>query len=201
MKNSKLFINCPYDKEYNPLFQILVYFSYLFSHEPCFCSEDYSSSSRMNKIIQLIKETDIGIHDISRITLSDGYPRFNMPFELGMDYFYSEDVNKQKKLLVLDDSDGTYRKTLSDLNCSDIGAHNKDPKTLINILRNFFISLDNLQNVPSSDILLKQYRTIFKVWLSNNLKNNGIKGNKIAMSEFKAKVKLFFDGNYVDCPC
>ena len=82
----KVFINCPYDKEYFNFFQLLVYFCFFFSYEPCFASEDFSSSSRIQKIEEMIEQSSIGIHDISRIKLTDNHPRFNMPFELGMDY-------------------------------------------------------------------------------------------------------------------
>ena len=191
--NKTAFINCPYDDEYKSLFQLLVYLCAYFSYEPRFASEDYSSSSRTKKIIEMIKETSVGIHDISRIALTDGYPRFNMPFELGMDYIYTEEFNDDRKILVLDGNNNDYKRTLSDLNCSDIDAHENKPKKLISIVRNFFIGIEQLSDVPSPEKIFKEFRTLFKPWLSQNLKTNGVKSSLIAMNEYKNKVWMFFD--------
>lgn len=195
----KVFVNCPYDNEYKEFFLLLVYFCVYFSCEPCFASEDYSSSSRTDKIIEMIKESSIAIHDISRVTLTNNLPRFNMPFELGMDYFYAKEVNKKKRVLVLDGSDNDYRKSLSDLNCSDISAHNNDQKKFVDILRHFFIGVYKLENTPSSNILLREYKILFMPWLNNNLKCNGLKRCSIEMGEFKNKVILYFSSHTQLC--
>ena len=155
--------------------------------------EDSSSSSRANKIIEMIKESSVGIHDISRVSPTDGLPRFNMPFELGMDYIYTEEFNDERKILVLDGNRDDCKRTLSDLNCSDIDAHENDPKKLIKIVRGFFIGIEGLSNVPAPDKIFKDFRTLFKPWLNKNLKTNGFKRSPLAMGEYKNKVRTFFE--------
>lgn len=85
--NINVFINCPFDESYEPLFN-----SILFTvHKPGFilrCSKECqdSSSIRIENIITLIKDLKYAIHDLSRVTLSSTseLPRLNMPLELGI---------------------------------------------------------------------------------------------------------------------
>ena len=42
------------------------------------------NQGRLASIIQLIESSDISIHDLSRVELSRGLPRFNMPVELAV---------------------------------------------------------------------------------------------------------------------
>ena len=120
----KVFINCPYDTEYNEFFKVLVFLCAYFGCEPMFASADKTTKARIDKIIELIKDTDFGIHDLSRIELSDEkYPRFNMPFELGMDVMFCSEKNQERKLLVLDGESRSYERTISDLKFTDIEGH------------------------------------------------------------------------------
>ena len=41
------------------------------------------NQGRLDAIIGLIEASDLSIHDLSRVELSRGIPRFNMPLELG----------------------------------------------------------------------------------------------------------------------
>lgn len=195
--HKKAFINCPYDKEYLDFFKILVFLCAYFGYEPLFASEDKTTHPRNEKIIELIKVTDLGIHDISRITLTKNkYPRFNMPFELGMDVMYSTEINKQKKILILDGNDKDYEITISDLKCADIESHKNNAKTLFKIIRNYFVSTSEYEDVKSPREIEKQYTLDFKSWLADKLKNTGFdEKEEIEMFEFKQKTMQYFNTN------
>ena len=82
-----VFINCPFDEEYEKLFQALVFAI----HDCGFvarCALEASDSGevRIKKILDIIDECKFGIHDISRTALSRNtkLPRFNMPLDLGL---------------------------------------------------------------------------------------------------------------------
>lgn len=193
--HKKAFINCPYDEEYLEFFKIIVFLCAYFGYEPLFASEDKTTHPRNDKIIELIKNTDLGIHDISRITLSKNkYPRFNMPFELGMDVMYSTEINRRKKILVLDGDDKDYEKTISDLKCADIESHKNNSKSLFKIIRDYFVSTSEYEDVKSPKEIEKLYMLDFKSWLADKLKNNGFDtSDEIEMFEFKQKTMQYFD--------
>jgi hypothetical protein len=80
-----IFLNCPFDTEYTPLFNAIVFTI----HRCGFilrCAKEYddSNSIRIKNIIELIKSCKYSIHDLSRVTSSGRLPRFNMPLELGI---------------------------------------------------------------------------------------------------------------------
>lgn len=162
MSNS-VFINCPYDEQYKEFFKLLVFLCKYFNHDVEFASGDLSSQLRLVKIIELIKKTKFGIHDISRFYSQDGTkPRFNMPFELGMDYMYANICDPDKKILVLDGKENDYHCILSDLVGSDIKAHNNDKNKLIELVRHFFVGADKYQSVDTADRIFKLYVLDFK---------------------------------------
>lgn len=194
----KVFINCPYDKDYEPFFKALVFLCCYFHYEPRFACEDFSSRSRQDKIVNLIQVTEYGIHDISRISLSpSGLPRFNMPFELGMDVMHCIETNKSKKILVLDGHKGNYEKLMSDIKCADIEAHENDAARLFTIIRRFFLQTGAFKNVKGSPWILKYFQMTFLAWLSENLKMCDIDmDSEISMLEYRQKVCQFFEGGY-----
>lgn len=95
-----VFINCPFDKQYEPLFQAITFTVYFCGFLPkCALSEDDGSQLRLKKILLLIEDCKYGIHDISRTELDEvnNLPRFNMPFEMGLFFACKEFGNKTHK--------------------------------------------------------------------------------------------------------
>jgi len=81
-----VFINVPFDDDYAPLFDALVFTTIACGYRVrCALEEDDSGNIRLDKLVRLIRECPRSIHDLSRIELGDNeLPRFNMPFELGL---------------------------------------------------------------------------------------------------------------------
>jgi hypothetical protein len=81
---NSVFINCPFDAQYRPLFEAIVFGVLDCGFRPrCALEIDDASQVRIDKVFKLIAESKYGIHDISRteITSAGALPRFNMPLE------------------------------------------------------------------------------------------------------------------------
>lgn len=81
-----VFINCPFDDDYKPLFEALVFTITASSYRVrCALEEDNAADIRLVRLYKLINESAKSVHDLSRVELNPaGMPRFNMPFELGL---------------------------------------------------------------------------------------------------------------------
>src|SRR6185436_7486377 len=82
-----VFINCPFDSDYAPLFEAIVFTVADCGFRPICARERMNSGQvRLEKIIELIRDSRYSIHDLSRTEFNDRYslPRFNMPLELGI---------------------------------------------------------------------------------------------------------------------
>ena len=85
--NDNVFINCPFDSTYKPLFDAMVFAVYDCGFiARCALEEEDASQVRIDRIYNIIADCRYGIHDISRTELDrdSGLPRFNMPLELGI---------------------------------------------------------------------------------------------------------------------
>ena len=106
--NENIFINCPFDSDYKPLFDALIFtvFDCGFIAR-CALEEGDASQIRLDKIYALVANCRYGIHDISRTELDDktNLPRFNMPFELGLFLSarkFGSVHQRKKKCLIMD---------------------------------------------------------------------------------------------------
>ena len=100
--NDSIFINCPFDDAYRDKLEAIVFTVYRCGFFPISAlSEDNALDNRLTKIQRLIRKCRYGVHDISRIEPNHkGYPRFNMPFELGIFFgaiTFGRDSQKKKK--------------------------------------------------------------------------------------------------------
>ena len=149
---NNIFINCPFDSDYNPLLRALVFSSLYLNLEPYLSQTISSSNIRINQIKHHIRSCKYGVHDLSRSKPMkvDELPRFNMPYELGLDIGASEYGNKilkTKRVLILETDRYHYQKVISDIAGQDISNHDDNPKTLVKKVRDWF-STDNPNIIP-----------------------------------------------------
>ena len=88
------------------------------------------------------------------------YARHNMPFELGIDYGsrkFAENHFGEKKFLVLEKEKYDYSKALSDFAGADIKNHNDDPRTIIKVVRNWFVETVNLTGVAATSVIWSDF--------------------------------------------
>jgi hypothetical protein len=143
--NSSVFINCPFDPEYQPLFRALVFTIQACGlYARCALEVDDSGETRAEKLIRLIRGSRYGIHDISRTEVNvHKLPRFNMPYEFGMFVglkHSTEPKQRKKVVLVLDREPHRYHEFLSDIAGQDIRSHGSDAAELIRQVRHWLQS-------------------------------------------------------------
>lgn len=163
-----VFVNCPFDKEYDPILQsILFCIVYLGFHPRISRERSNSAENRVDKIRDLISDCKYSIHDISRSQAAKKgeYFRLNMPFELGMDYgcrHYFGDGRDLKCLLILDEKQYRYQAALSDLSGCDIEYHGADFQKAVRKVRNWLVTEAKLTADGASRIL--GHYTDFQGW-------------------------------------
>jgi hypothetical protein len=124
-----VFINCPFDEQFAPILQAVAFCVTDLGFRPRLAPENSDNgTSRLERIIELIRESRFGIHDLSRCksTHVDEYYRLNMPFELGLDHSaarFGAGELASKSILILEESRYDYQKSLSDISGWDIEAH------------------------------------------------------------------------------
>ncbi len=140
--DDNVFINCPFDIYYALNLQAIIFTVYRCGFLPTSAlSEDNALDNRLSKIEKLVESSKYGIHDISRTELnSSGFPRFNMPFELGIFFGakrYGSKDQKSKNALIFEKTKFTYQNYMSDLNGIDTKAHNNNTSIIIQSIRDW----------------------------------------------------------------
>ena len=121
-----------------------------------------SGEPRVHKIWELIRASKYAIHDLSRVELgkSNGLPRFNMPFEFGLDIgarHFGEGRLKTKCCLVLEAQDYTYQKTLSDVAGQDAASHHNSPDEAITAVRGWLRTASKRTTIPGELDIKKRF--------------------------------------------
>ncbi len=164
--HKNIFINCPFDNDYKSLLRPLLFTIIDCGFTPRIASESSDSGEvRVEKIIRLIKESCYSIHDISRIEplKKKDLPRFNMPFELGLDLgckHFGTRKSSNKKCLILEKEKHRYQKVLSDISGNDIKSHNNDSETLVHNVRTW-IRESASNSVQSPDRIWRRYNIFY----------------------------------------
>jgi len=163
-----VFINCPFDEEYKPIFDAIIFTV----HDAGFvarCALEISDATqnRFEKIVKIISESKYGIHDISRTELDpvNSLPRFNMPLELGLYLGCRKFGNRQhrtKVCLILDKEPYRYQKFISDLAGQDIVSHDTDPRKAIEKVRNWVRIASKRANIPGGAKIYERYSAFEK---------------------------------------
>jgi len=144
--NKSVFINCPIDAQYTKLFRAVVFAVLRCNYYVrCAVEEDDASEIRLNKILRMIEECRLGLHDLSRteIDTRSRLPRFNMPFELGLFLaakYFGCDEHDRKVCLVFEKKKHSYEALISDIKGQDIVAHGNKPRIMVIRVRNWLAS-------------------------------------------------------------
>ncbi len=167
-----VFINCPFDTDFAPLLRALSFSLCYLDYEPLLSQTLSSSTIRINQIKQHIRNSKFGIHDLSRSKpmKKNELPRFNMPYELGLDIGcmeYGGGRCTSKKALILETEKYHFQKVLSDISGQDIENHNNDPLTLIKKVRNWLSANNKVEVLPGQS----------EIWIAYNLFNSDLEIN------------------------
>ena len=163
-----VFINCPFDKDYEPILQAILFCLVYLGFSPRLATEANDSSTvRIDKIRTLIESSLYSIHDLSRCQAGKKgeHYRLNMPFELGFDYgckqFFA-DRRRDKKFLILEEKAYRYQAALSDIAGCDIKQHAADYQKAVRAVRNWLVSEAGTAAEGATKIL--QSYTDFQEW-------------------------------------
>jgi hypothetical protein len=160
----QVFINCPFDDDYRPLFQALVFTTYAAGLRPrCALEVSDASEVRLEKILRIIDECRFGIHDVSRTELdaASQLPRFNMPLELGLFLGckrFGTAHHKRKSCLVLDRDRYRYQKYISDIAGQDPEAHGNSPEQVIRCVRDWLRTETKDADIPGSGHFVSRFQ-------------------------------------------
>jgi hypothetical protein len=160
--NSSVFVNCPFDRTYKPVFDSIVFaIIHCGFRARCALEIDDASQVRIEKIFSIVEECRFGIHDLSRTQLDavSRLPRFNMPLELGMflGVKRSGDARQPAKMcLILDRQPYRYQKFISDIAGQDIRAHASRQRDAVSLTRDWLRSCSG-RAMPGGIEIYRQY--------------------------------------------
>lgn len=182
-----VFINCPIDEAYAPLFHAMVFTIHMVGFRPrCSREANDSGDSRLEKIMRIIATCKYGIHDISRTQLDGNrLPRFNMPFELGIDLGYRHSGNSKyrtKVHCILDTQRFRYQKFISDLAGRDPFAHHNKPKNIVSIVRDWLRTASGI-SMPSGAVIYREYKK-FRRHLPKICRLSNLDMNEITFADY-----------------
>jgi len=151
-----VFLNIPYDVAFENL-----YLAYIVGLTQLGLAINAAlavpSQGRLTTIIELIDESDFSIHDLSRVEVSRGVPRFNMPVELGLALYRSHITNGQHRVFIFERKQYRAQRSTSDVNGIDPQIHNGTVRGLMGGLRNIFRQPQDVTTVPE---MIASYRAV-----------------------------------------
>jgi hypothetical protein len=161
--STHVFINCPFDAGYRPIFNAIVFAVYdLGFVARCAMEDDDAGEVRLTKIQRIIEECHYGINDLSTVTLDTvtGLPRFNMPLELGLFLGCKRFGTKNqhnKRTLILDTEHYRYRQFISDISGQDIRAHGGVPERAIRAVRDWLQATSKRRGLAGGGEIVEHY--------------------------------------------
>jgi hypothetical protein len=151
-----VFLNIPYDDAFENL-----YLAYIVGLTQLGLAINAAlavpNQGRLATIIELIDKSDFSIHDLSRVEVSRGVPRFNMPVELGLALYRSHITNGQHRVFIFERKQYRAQRSASDVNGIDPQIHNGTVRGLMGGLRNIFRQPQDVTTVPE---MLASYRAV-----------------------------------------
>jgi hypothetical protein len=163
-----VFINCPFDEDYEPILQAVLFCIAYLGYYPRLARErSNSAENRLDKIRELIESSKFSIHDLSRCQAAKAgeHFRLNMPFELGIDYGcrqYFGNGRNEKKILILEERPYRYQAAISDLSGCDIEVHGGNFEKAVRKVRNWLVNEAGAPSEGASKILGRYFD--FQEW-------------------------------------
>jgi len=172
---NNVFINCPFDQDYFPLLRPLLFTAIYCGLNPKISQTTDSDNVRVEEIKKLIYDSKYSIHDLSRIEPKSqtDLPRFNMPFELGIDVGCKTfSSRKDKRYLVLEEKPYRYKEVLSDISGQDIKAHESKPINVVKAMRDWIKGLKADKKIDNYQIIWETYNEFYYDYETELRKDN-----------------------------
>ncbi len=193
-----VFINCPFDDEYVLFFEAIVFTVLYLGFTPRTAKESRDGKeTRIDKIKRIISECRFGLHDLSRIELSKGlYPRFNMPFELGIDIGCAEfgfGHFREKSILILDRKKYRFRVFISDISGQDPAIYSGSIHRIIREVRDWLHQ--HATHPPGADAIYRDYKRFRKAEFNLRRKLRKDKKGTLSFMDYSDVVNLWLKDN------
>lgn len=188
--DQNVFLNCPFDNDYKPLFDAAIFAVQIAGFTPhCALEASNAGQARLDKIMDIISRCRYGIHDLSRTELSGNkLPRFNMPLELGLDLGcrrYGRGRLADKRLLVLDRNARRYQRFISDIAGQDIASHSGKAGVLIRRVRDWLSTESKIPTIPGGVYMFRRYRA-FRADLPGFCRRQRLNPTQLTFGDFSA---------------
>lgn len=193
-----VFINCPFDNQYWPLFEALVFTVIACGFKPrCALEELDSGTVRLEKVLRIIRSCRLAVHDLSRVELSGrrSLPRFNMPFELGLDIGcrkFGRRQFREKRTLILDSKRYRYQAFISDISGQDIHTHNNVPDNLIRRARDWLRVNSGRSSLLGQRHIARSFRN-FTRSLPDNCRENGLDRKNLLFVDYVWLARIWIE--------
>jgi hypothetical protein len=190
-----VFINCPFDSLYAPIFEAIVFAVHDAGFRPKSARERLDSGElRLQKIIGLIAASRYSIHDLSRTELdvATALPRFNMPLELGLDLgcrAFGPD-HALKSFLIFDSERHRFQQFISDIGGQDIQSHNDNPQTAISRVRDWLRTESGRDTIPGGMAIYGRY-LLFRDRLPAICAELKLREDELTFADFSHTVALW----------
>lgn len=158
-RHMSVFINCPFDKDYLPIFDAVVFATVCCGFLPrCAIESGCTAVPRMDRITQAILASKYSIHDLCRCR-GEGdanLARFNMPLELGVSMaqrFGPNGVQAHDWLLLVPKG-SEYVRFVSDLAGFDPKQHDGTLSTVVPAVMSWLATRPDAIKVPTPRAVL-----------------------------------------------
>jgi len=155
----EVFLNIPYDTKFERLFLAFIAGTSALGLNPRATLEITTSVRRLERVLDLIRQCEYSVHDLSRVEIDRAVPRtprFNMPFELGLSVAMERSgKNERRGWFVCESRSYRLSKSLSDLNGTDPFIHD-------GTIEGVFRELGNMFRRPGKQPTVQQMRLIYR---------------------------------------
>ena len=180
-----VFVNCPFDEKYIELLRPLLFTIIYLGYRPRIAAErSDSGENRLDKICELIRQSKLSIHDLSRLKAGRARElyRMNMPFELGIDYGsrqHGPEFMWSKKCLILEKEQHDFKKALSDLSGVDIKSHHNKQGEVVRAVRDWFYETVGVRDASYPKVisfLFNEFATsLYEARLAEGIPENDVR--------------------------
>jgi hypothetical protein len=160
--NMSVFINCPFDDDYRPIMDAIIFATVCCGFLPRSAMESGAVAvPRMERIVKCVLSSRYSIHDLSRCKGEGDYnlARFNMPLELGIAMGRSlsaKTADEEHDWLLLVPRGHSYMQYVSDLAGYDAKQYDVTPESAIPAVMSWLLTRSNASPGPTPKRVLEK---------------------------------------------
>lgn len=199
--HTRVFLNCPFDAKFKPLFDAIVFTIHDLGFQARHALIDNSTVVRVDRIASEIATSKYSLHDMSRVQLGmNKLPRFNMPFEAGIAYAVHamNPYQRDHHFGILDGVKYQHNASISDLAGLDTKVHENDPTKAIGCVRDFLRRKSALQ-LPGEAHVAKRY-VAFQGTLALSATQNKVKLKELSSWDYANDLQSLMAGWIIQNP-